>query len=42
MQFYMGPKTLYKVREGRAIAVFVAFIAMSFIEMFVLGKTAGF
>lgn len=42
MQFYIGPMTLYKVREGRAIVVFVAFIAMSFIEMFVLGKTAGF
>jgi len=41
MQFYMGPMTLYKARGGRAIVVFVAFIAMSFIEMFVLGKTAG-
>lgn len=41
MQFYIGPKTLYKAREGRAIVIFVAFIAMSFIEMFVLGKTAG-
>jgi hypothetical protein len=41
MQFYMGPLTLYKVNEGRAIAVFVFFIAATFIEMFTLGTTVG-
>jgi hypothetical protein len=42
MQFYIGPMILYKVKEGRAIIVFVAFIALTFIEMFVLGTTVGF
>ena len=41
MQFYLGPKTLYKAEESRAIVVFVAFIALSFIEMFVSGTTVG-
>jgi len=42
MQFYLGPMTLYSVKQGRALIVFVAFIALTFIEMFVLGTTAGF
>ncbi|MFQ6064819.1 MAG: YIP1 family protein [Candidatus Bathyarchaeia archaeon] len=42
MQFYLGPMTLYKAKQGRAIVVFVAFIALTFIEMFVLGTTVGF
>lgn len=42
MQFYLGPKTLYKAKDGRAIVVFVAFIALTFIEIFVLGTTVGF
>jgi len=41
MQFYIGPRELYKARESRAIAIFVAMIALTFIEMFVLGTTAG-
>jgi len=41
MQFYLGPMTLYKAKEGRAIVVFVALIAWTFIEMFVLGTTVG-
>jgi hypothetical protein len=41
MQFYLGPLTLYNAKEGRAIAVFVVFIAAAFIEMFTLGTTAG-
>jgi len=41
IQFYLGPMTLYKAKEGRAIAVFVVFIALTFIEMFVLGTTVG-
>jgi hypothetical protein len=36
MQFYLGPMSLYQAKEGRAIVVFVAFIALTFIEMFVL------
>ena len=42
MQFYVGPRELYKAKESRAIVVFVALIALTFIEMFVLGTTVGF
>jgi hypothetical protein len=42
IQFYLGPKILYKAKESRAIVVFVAFIALTFVEMFVLGSTVGF
>jgi hypothetical protein len=42
MQFYLGPRELYDAKEGRAIIVFVALIALTFIEMFVFGSTAGF
>jgi len=42
MQFYLGPMILYKARQGRAIVVFVAFVTLTFIEMFVLGTTTGF
>lgn len=42
MQFYLGPMTLYKAKESRAIIVFVAFIALTFIEMLVSGTTVGF
>jgi hypothetical protein len=41
MQFYLGPMALYNVKQGRAIVVFVVFIALTFIEMFVRGTTAG-
>lgn len=42
IQFYLGPMILYNVKQGRAIIVFVVFIALTFIEMFVLGSTTGF
>lgn len=42
MQFYLGPMVLYRVKEGKAIIVFVLFITIVFIEMFVLGTTVGF
>ncbi|MEM3403506.1 MAG: YIP1 family protein [Nitrososphaeria archaeon] len=42
IQFYLGPMTLYKAKENRAILVFVVFITLTFIEMFVLGTTVGF
>ena len=42
MQFYLGPMTLYKAKESRAVVVFVACIAWTFIEMFVFGTTVGF
>jgi len=34
--------TLYNAKQGRAIIVFVALIALTFIEMFVRGTTVGF
>jgi len=42
MQFYLGPMVLYRVKEGRAIIVFVVFIAMTFVEMIASGTTVGF
>ncbi|MEM2088246.1 MAG: YIP1 family protein [Thermoproteota archaeon] len=42
MQFYLGPMVLYRVKEGRAIIVFVFFVTMAFIEMFASGTTTGF
>jgi hypothetical protein len=42
MQFYIGPRELYKAKESRAILVFVAMIALTFIEMSVLGTTVSF
>jgi hypothetical protein len=39
MQFYIGPRELYNAKEGRAIIVFVALIALTFIEMVVFGST---
>jgi len=41
MQFYLGPMTLYKAKENRAIVVFTSFIALAFIEMFMFGTTVG-
>jgi hypothetical protein len=41
LQFYVGPKILYSVKEDRAIVVFTSFIALAFIEMFVVGTTVG-
>lgn len=42
LQFYIGPMVLYKAKQGRATAVFVAFITLAFVEMFALGTTVGF
>ncbi len=39
MQFYLGPMTLYKAKQSRAIIVFTSFIALAFIEMFLFGTT---
>lgn len=42
MQFYIGPRELYKAKESRATVIFVAMIASAFIEMFVFGTTVSF
>ena len=41
IQFYIGPMTLYKVKESRAIVLFTSIIATAFIEMFMFGTTVG-
>jgi hypothetical protein len=41
MQFYIGPMTLYRVKQSKAIIIFSSFIALAFIEMFVFGTTVG-
>lgn len=42
IQFYIGPKVLYKINESIAIIFLAAMIALAFIEMFVFGTTVGF
>jgi len=42
IQFHLGPAALYRAKESGAIVVFVAFIALTFLEMFVLGTAVGF
>jgi len=42
LQFYLGPKILYKAKESRAIFLLALIIAISFIEMFVARTTVGF
>ena len=42
MQLYIGPKTLYKVKESRAIVFLALMLALTFIEMFVMGTTVEF
>ena len=42
LQLYLGPKILYKAKESRALVVLALLIALTFIEMFVLGTTVGF
>ncbi|MFX1255255.1 MAG: YIP1 family protein [Promethearchaeota archaeon] len=41
-QLYIGPMVLYEVKESRAIIILAIFIALTFIEMFVVGTTVGF
>ena len=42
LQLYIGPKTLYTVKESRAIVFLAIMLALTFIEMFARGTTAGF
>jgi len=42
IQLYMGPKTLYGVKESRAIVYLAIMLALTFIEMFTKGTTVGF
>ncbi|MHA1626443.1 MAG: hypothetical protein ACTSYT_00930 [Candidatus Asgardarchaeia archaeon] len=41
IQFYVGPKVLYRVKESRAIFFLSTILALTFIEMFVIGTTVG-
>jgi len=42
LQFYLGPKILYRAKESRAIFLLALIIAIIFIEMFVARTTVGF
>jgi len=42
LQFYVGPKILYRAKESRAIFLLAIVIASAFIEMFAAGTTVGF
>lgn len=42
LQFYIGPKTLYQVKESRAIVFLAIILALTYIRMFIKGTTAGF
>jgi len=42
IQFYIGPKVLYRVEESRAIVYLAIMLALTFVEMFVKGTTLGF
>ncbi|MFX0093599.1 MAG: YIP1 family protein [Candidatus Hodarchaeota archaeon] len=41
IQFYIGPEVLYKVEESRSILFISLIIALTFIEMFLIGTTVG-
>jgi hypothetical protein len=42
VQLYIGPKTLYEVKELRAIVFLAVMLALTFIETFTKGTTVGF
>jgi hypothetical protein len=42
LQLYIGPKTLYKVKESRALVFLTIILALTFIEMLTRGTTVGF
>jgi hypothetical protein len=42
LQFYIGPRVLYKVKESRAIVFLAIILALTFIKMFMKGTTVGF
>jgi hypothetical protein len=42
LQFYYGPKTLYKLPEGRAIWIMAFFVGAAILEFAMRGTTVGF
>lgn len=42
IQFYIGPKTLYEVKESIATAFLAIILALTFLEMFAAGTTVQF
>jgi len=42
LQFYYGPKELYKLPEGRALLILVLFIGSAMLEFALAGTTVGF
>jgi len=41
LQFYIGPRVFYKVKESRAIVFLAIVLALTFIKMFTKGTTMG-
>lgn len=42
IQFYFGPKVLYRAKESLALLFIATIVALAFIEMFLTGTTVGF
>lgn len=42
LQLYIGPRTLYVVKESRALAFFAAILSLTFLEMLTRGTTVYF
>ncbi|MHA1195855.1 MAG: YIP1 family protein [Promethearchaeota archaeon] len=42
LQLYIGPKILFEVKESRLTIFLAIILALTFIEMFLKGTTAGF
>jgi len=41
MQFYYGPKTLYRLQEGRALAILALILGATLLELMTQGTTVG-
>ncbi|MFZ2096928.1 MAG: YIP1 family protein [Anaerolineales bacterium] len=42
LQFYYGPKILYRMKEGRALIILVCILGATFLELMIKGTTVGF
>jgi hypothetical protein len=42
LQLYYGPKVLYRMREGRALAILALFLGATLLEFATKGTTVGF
>jgi hypothetical protein len=42
LQFYYGPKILYRMKEGRALIILVCILGATLLELMIKGTTVGF